>query len=296
MTSDELAQLRGMLAAAPIDFSSNAQEVRAMFDGMIATFPVDESYNFTEKTIGGITGHWLDAPKKSANVMLYIHGGAMLVGTAFGYRGLSGNLAQASGVNMFSIDYRLAPESTFPAALDDSHAAFEGLLAEGYKAENIVVAGDSAGGGLVLSLLLKLKGAGKPQPAAAVVLSPWADLTHSGETMKTKKDVDNSLSQVGLQAGADQYLAGASATDPLASPLFGDYAGIAPLLIEVGSEEILLADSTRLAAKAGEAKVDVTLHIWPEMPHDWSLFSFMLSEGRDMIAEVGAWVSARVGK
>ena len=296
MTSDELAQLRGMLAAAPIDFSSNAQEVRAMFDGMIATFPVDESYNFTEKTIGGITGHWLDAPKKSANVMLYIHGGAMLVGTAFGYRGLSGNLAQASGVNMFSIDYRLAPESTVPAALDDSHAAYEGLLAEGYKAENIVVAGDSAGGGLVLSLLLKLKGAGKPQPAAAVVLSPWADLTHSGETMKTKKDVDNSLSQVGLQAGADQYLAGASATDPLASPLFGDYAGIAPLLIEVGSEEILLADSTRLAAKAGEAKVDVTLHIWPEMPHDWSLFSFMLSEGRDMIAEVGAWVSARVGK
>ncbi len=296
MTSDELAQLRGMLAAAPIDFSSNAQEVRAMFDGMIATFPVDESYNFTEKTIGGITGHWLDAPKKSANVMLYIHGGAMLVGTAFGYRGLSGNLAQASGVNMFSIDYRLAPESTFPAALDDSHAAFEGLLAEGYKAENIVVAGDSAGGGLVLSLLLKLKGAGKPQPAAAVVLSPWADLTHSGETMKTKKDVDNSLSQVGLQAGADQYLGGASATDPLASPLFGDYAGIAPLLIEVGSEEILLADSTRLAAKAGEAKVDVTLHVWPEMPHDWSLFSFMLSEGRDMIAEVGTWVSARLAK
>ncbi len=296
MTSDELAQLRGMLAAAPIDFSSNAQEVRAMFDGMIATFPVDESYNFTEKTIGGITGHWLDAPKKSANVMLYIHGGAMLVGTAFGYRGLSGNLAQASGVNMFSIDYRLAPESTFPAALDDSHAAYEGLLAEGYKAENIVVAGDSAGGGLVLSLLLKLKGAGKPQPAAAVVLSPWADLTHSGETMKTKKDVDNSLSQVGLQAGADQYLGGASATDPLASPLFGDYAGIAPLLIEVGSEEILLADSTRLAAKAGEAKVDVTLHVWPEMPHDWSLFSFMLSEGRDMIAEVGTWVSARLAK
>ena len=296
MTSDELAQLRGMLAAAPIDFSTNAQEVRAMFDGMIATFPVDESYNFAEKTIGGVTGHWLDAPKKSANVMLYIHGGAMLVGTAFGYRGLSGNLAQASGVNMFSIDYRLAPEHQFPAALDDCHAAFDGLLAEGYAAENIVVAGDSAGGGLVLSLLLKLKGAGKPQPAAAVLLSPWADLTHSGETMKTKKDVDNSLSQVGLQAGADQYLGSTKATDPLASPLFGDYAGIAPMLIEVGSEEILLADSTRLAAKAGEAKVDVTLHVWPEMPHDWSLFSFMLSEGRDMIAEVGAWVSARLAK
>ena len=296
MTSDELAQLRGMLAAAPVDFSSPALDVRAMFDGMIATFPVDESYSFAEKTIGGVTGHWLDAPKKSANVMLYIHGGAMLVGTAFGYRGLSGNLAQASGVNMFSIDYRLAPEHAFPAALDDSHAAYEGLLADGYQAENIVVAGDSAGGNLVLSLLLKLKAAGKAQPAAAVVLSPWADLTHSGATMKTKGDVDNSLSHKGLQAGADQYLGGASATDPLASPLFGDYAGIAPLLIEVGSEEILLADSTRLAAIAGEAKVDVTLHVWPEMPHDWSLFSFMLSEGRDMIAEVGTWVSARLAK
>jgi monoterpene epsilon-lactone hydrolase len=156
MTSDELAQLRGMLAAAPVDFSSPALEVRGMFDGMIATFPVDESYSFAEKKIGGVTGHWLDAPKKSDNVMLYIHGGAMLVGTAFGYRGLSGNLAQASGVNMFSIDYRLAPEHQFPAALDDCHAAYEGLLGEGYKAENIVVAGDSAGGNLVLSLLLKL--------------------------------------------------------------------------------------------------------------------------------------------
>jgi acetyl esterase/lipase len=114
--------------------------------------------------------------------------------------------------------------------------------------------------------------------------------------MKTKKDVDNSLSQVGLQAGADQYLGSTKATDPLASPLFGDYAGIAPMLIEVGSEEILLADSTRLAAIAGEAKVDVTLHVWPELPHDWSLSSFMLSEGRDMIAEVGTWVSARLGR
>jgi acetyl esterase/lipase len=111
-----------------------------MFDGMIATFPVDESYTFVEKTIGGVSGLWLDAPKKSANVMLYIHGGAMLVGNTFGYRGLSGNLAQASGVNMFSIDYRLAPEHQFPAALDDCHAAYEGLLADGYAAENISIA------------------------------------------------------------------------------------------------------------------------------------------------------------
>ena len=296
MTSDELAQLRGMLAAAPVDFSIPALEVRAMFDGMIATFPVDESYSFVEKTIGGVSGLWLDAPRKSSSVLLYIHGGAMLVGNTFGFRGLSGNLAQASGVNMFSIDYRLAPEHKFPAALDDCHAAYEGLLADGYKAENIVVAGDSAGGNLALSLLLKIKATGKPQPAGSVLLSPWADLTHSGATMKSKGDVDNSLSHKGLQSGADQYLGGASASDPLASPLFGDYSGVAPMLIEVGSEEILLADSTRLAAVAGEAKVDVTLHVWPEMPHDWSLFSFMLSEGRDMIAEVGTWVSARVAK
>jgi acetyl esterase/lipase len=294
MTSDELAALKGMLAAAPFDFATPATEVRAAFDGATATFPVDESYSFAEKSIGGVSGLWMDAEHKSDKVLFYVHGGALLVGNTFGFRGLSGNLARATGMNMFSIDYRLAPEHVFPAAIDDVLSAYEGLLAQGYAGSDIVVAGDSAGGGLVLALLLDLKKGSIAQPAAAVVLSPWADLTHSGETMKTKKEVDGSLTQAGLQAGADQYLNGHSATDPRVSALFGDLADLPPLLIEVGSDEILLADSTRLAEKASAAGVDVTIHVWSDMPHDWSLFAFMLSEGRDMIDEVGAWVKSKL--
>lgn len=295
MTSDELAALKGMLAENPFDFTITATEVRAQFNGALATFPVDESLTFEEKTIGGVSGLWLDAAKKTKNVMLYVHGGALLVGDTFGYRGLTSNIARAAGVNMFSIDYRLAPEHTFPAAIDDVVAAYRGLIDSGYAAENIVVAGDSAGGGLVLSLLLDLKKSGAAMPAAVVALSPWADLTHSGPTIATKKEVDGSLTLEGLQSGADQYLNGHAADDPRVSAVFGDFTGFPPLLIEVGSDEILLSDATRVAEKAGAARVDVTLHVWPEMPHDWSLFSFMLSEGRDMIDEVGTWIKAQLG-
>ena len=293
MTSDELAALKGMLVANPFDFTIPAQEVRAQFNGAVATFPVAENLAFTEKTIGGVSGLWMDAPG-SNNVMLFIHGGAMLVGTAEVYRGLTGNIATAAGVNHFSIDYRLAPEHAFPAALDDSIAAYKGLLSEGYKAEQIIVAGDSAGGGLALGLLLSLKAAGIPQPAGAVLLSPWADLTHSGESMTTQAQADVSLTLAGLESGASQYLQGHPANDPLVSGVFADLAGLPPLLIEVGTTEILHSDSTRIRDNAKAAGVDVAFHEWTDMPHDWSLFSFMLSEGRDMIEEVGAWIKTKV--
>jgi monoterpene epsilon-lactone hydrolase len=287
-----------MLAAGGPDFAQPAAEVRSAFDGLLASFPVDEALAFEPRTIGGVSGLWLDAGGAGAgtDVLLYIHGGALLAGTSHGYRGLSGGLARAAGAALFAIDYRLAPEHPYPGALDDVLSAFRGLVAAGHPAGRIVVAGDSAGGGLALSLLLALRDAGEEQPAAAVALSPWADLTFAGPSMRTKAEVDNSLDETGLRAGADQYLAGHLATDPLVSPVFGDFRGVAPLLIEVGSEEILLSDSVRAAEAAGNADVDVTLHVWPGQVHVWSLFAFMLSEGRDLIAEVGAWTRTRLDR
>lgn len=293
MTREELAGLKEMLIANPFDFTIDAHEVRAKFNGAVATFPVNESFLFRETTIGGVPGLWMDAPD-SPNVLMYVHGGAMLVGTAEVYRGLSGNLASAAGVNHFSIDYRLAPEHQYPAAIDDVVSAYKGLLLEGYAPKNIVVAGDSAGGGLVLSLLIALKKAGIEQPAGAVVLSPWADLTHSGESMTTMADKDVSLTKAGLESGARQYLGNHPADAPLASPVFADLHNLAPLMIQVGTTEILHSDSTRIRDAVQAAGGEVVFHEWEDMPHDWSLFSFMLSEGRDMVDEVGAWIKTKV--
>jgi len=294
MTSSELAQLTGMLAAGGPNFSDDAFVVREQFDTLLDSFPVDPTLAFDPRVIGGISGLWLEAAEPSAAVMLYLHGGAYVVGTASGYRGLAAGLARAGGFALFAIDYRLAPEHVFPAAIDDALAAYRGLLESGIDASGIVVAGDSAGGGLALSLLVAIGGAGLPQPATAILLSPWTDLSLSGDTMTSKAGEDNSLDEPGLRLSANRYLGGASPTDPLASPLFADLTGLPPLHIAVGSAEVLLDDSTRLAALAGAAGVDVSLRIWPHMVHDWSLFAFMLSEGSDLIREAGIFAAQHV--
>jgi acetyl esterase/lipase len=295
MTAQELAQLKGLLAQGGPDFSDEPDEVRAVFDGLLDSFPVDDALVFDERTIGGIPGIWLDAIDASAGVTLYLHGGAYVVGTAAGYRGLASGLARAGGTALFSIDYRRAPEAPFPAAVDDAVAAYRGLLQIGFDAARIAIVGDSAGGGLAVSLLLALREQGVDLPAAAALLSPWTDLTLTGDSISDKADVDDSLDEPGLRISAERYLAGRDSRTPLASPLFADLTGLPPLLVEVGSSEILLDDSTRLAAKAGAAEVDVTLHVWPRLVHDWSLFSFMLSEGADVVREVGAFLQARLG-
>jgi epsilon-lactone hydrolase len=229
-------------------------------------------------------------------VMLYIHGGGYISGSANGYRPLVGELGRAAKARALAIDYRLAPEEPFPAAVDDIVAAYKSLLGRGTPAKSIVFAGDSAGGGLVVTGMMAVRDAGLPLPAAGLSISPWLDLECSGASMKSKAKSDLALNRDALLHAGRSYrggIAGEGRGGQL-SPLNADLSGLAPLLIQVGSAEILLDDATRLAARTGAADVSVRLEIWPNMPHVWHLFGFMLSEGRDAIKSAGNFLETHM--
>ena len=291
MSAAELSQIMEMMAQGKPDFKDETPKVRAEFNGLLASLPVDETVIFGTRTIGGIPGVWVDGAQDSDSVLLYLHGGAYVVGTPMGYRSLSSTLAREAGTALFSPQYRLAPEHAFPAPVDDALAAYRGLLAAGFEPGSIAVAGDSAGGGLAAALLIAIRDADLPQPAAAWLLSPWADLSCSGETMRTKATQDALLDHEGLSGKAAEYLAGAPAGSPLASPATAELHALAPLLIHVGSTEILLDDAVRLAGRAGAAGTSARLVIGPNMFHVWPLFSFMLSEGQDALREAGLFLA-----
>ena len=194
--------------------------------------------------------------------MLYLHGGGYVLGSLDTHAELMGRIAASCRAPVLGVDYRLAPENPFPAAVDDAVASYERLIEQGIKPEAIVLAGDSAGGGLALACMLALKAAGKPLPAGAMLLSPWSDLTATGESINTRAEVDPMISPELLQPMADTYVGKDDAANPLISPLFGDLAGLPPLLIQVGDFEVLLDDSTRLATAAEAAGVSVELEIF----------------------------------
>lgn len=289
MSAQELEQLVGLLRNGPVDFAAPAQEMRPVFEGMLTSLPGDESTVTENREVGGVPGIWMEGT--NGTVLLYLHGGGYVIGSALAYREFATQLARTAGSALFAPDYRLAPENPYPAALDDALAVYRALLDQGYRGENIVVAGDSAGGGLSLALLVAIRDAGLEQPGRGVLFSPWLDLSMSGATLQSKAEADPSLTLEGLTVAAERYLAGKPGDTPGASPLFADLSGLPKLLIETGEAEILLSDSTRLVERAAEAGVDVTLHVWPGMPHVWGLFAAVLSEGRDVIAEAGAFIA-----
>ena len=294
MSDQEREVLLGMLSESGPDLSAPPPKARADFETMMEAMPVGEDVTFTEKTIGGVPAlHSLTPGADAGRTLLYLHGGAYVIGSPKAYRALASNLARAAGVSGLSLDYRLAPEHPFPAAVDDAVAAYRALLDEGKAPGSIAIAGDSAGGGLTMATLVAARRAGLPMPAAAFVISPWVDLACEGASITGKAEADPILTRDGLLAMAAHYLQGTGARDALASPLHADLSGLPPLLIQVGSDEILLDDATVLAARAGAAGVRVRLDVWPRMPHVWHAFSFMLSEGRDAIAEAGAFLNAR---
>jgi epsilon-lactone hydrolase len=270
-----------------------AVELRSGMEAMVGALPLIEGTVVEPVAAGGVPSEWVrPAMAVTADAcVLYLHGGGYVMGSLNTHRAFASHLAARTGLPVLVVDYRLGPEFPFPAALDDALAAYEWLLVQGFSAGRVVIAGDSAGGGLTLATLLALRDRGRPLPAAAVPISPWTDLTLSGDSMDALEAQDPMVQRVGLQRMADWYLGDQDATDPLASPVFGDCAGLPPLLIHVGAVETLLDDSTRFAARAEAAGVDVTLEVWPEMIHVWHAFGPMVPESEAGVTRVAEFVA-----
>lgn len=239
-----------------------------------------------------LRGEWLEpmtaasgsaAGAVRAPTILYLHGGGYYFCSPKSHRALAFGLATRVGARTFSLDYRLAPEHRFPGALDDAMAAYRHLVASGTPPESIVIAGDSAGGGLALATLVALRDAGDPLPAGGLLFSPWTDLAASGATIRSNDGVDPMFSGPAIGRAARVYLGDTPATHPYASPVYADLQGLPPLFIQAGSTEVLLDDSRRVADKARAAGGTVELQVWPKMPHVWQLFAPFIPEARQAL-------------
>ena len=281
-----------MAAAAPPSVAVQ----RATFDAEHGAVPPAPDCSIEPIEQGGVRGEKITpAHADPGKALLYHHGGGHVFGSSRSHRHLVSRLASAAGVVAYNMDYALAPEQPFPAALTDAVAAWDFVLEQGFAPENIVIGGESAGGNLTAALLVKLQQLGRPLPAGAYLLSAWLDLTHSGESYTVRAPHDPMIAPAGLELVATFYAGAASRNDPLVSPLFADPSGMPPLLIQVGADEVLLSDSTQFAQRAALAGVDVTLRVWPEMVHAWPLFHHLLpTNGAAGIAEAGQWIARRL--
>jgi monoterpene epsilon-lactone hydrolase len=244
MTQQQRQTLDGLLRHGPLDLGGDLAVQRAAFHDLIASVPLPDDVSTTPGLLGDVPVVTVETPGNDPSaVLLYFHGGAYALGSAADSAGLAADLARRAGARAISVDYRLAPEHPFPAALDDAVGAYRALLKDGTPSSEITFVGESAGGGLVIAALVALKDADLPQPSSAVVFSPWTDLTLSGASMVGKAAVDPALTPQGLRTRSHDYLGDTDPTSPLPSPIFADLTGLAPLLIQVGSHEILLDDA-----------------------------------------------------
>lgn len=246
--------------------------------------------------LGGVPAVRIATPQSRPDRdILFLHGGGYVCGSPALYRHVTWRIAAATCARVSAIDYRLAPEHPFPAALDDAVAAWEALLADGAEPQRSAFLGDSAGGGLALALALRLRDEGMPLPAAIVALSPWTDLALSGLSLRGNGAADPVTSAAIAADFAAHYLNGADPGHPYISPLFGDPSGLPPTLIQAGSDEVLRDDAVRMAARMREAGVAVDLEIWPRMPHVWHVFAAVMPEARRAIDRIGAFVEEHLG-
>jgi acetyl esterase/lipase len=271
-------------------------ERRAVMDRNTEAFPVPSNVRVEPIDLDGLKAEWMIPQGRSTSsspVLLYFHGGGYVIGSPLSHRHVTGRLALSSDACVLSVDYALAPEQPFPAAVADGVKAYRWLLDRGHAADAIAVGGDSAGGGLAAATLIASRDEGLPMPAGAVLISPWTDLTCDTETYKSRAAVDPMIAPDGIAVMANAYLAGADPRNPLASPNFADLTGLPPLLIHVGDNEVLLDDARVLAKRAQEAGVDARIEVWDRMFHVWHAFYQMLDEGEQAIDALGKFLRGR---
>ena len=300
-TSKLQADWRRVLGQAYGSDEERLAAIRAFQD--VSMFPAPEGTTTIEADADGVPGEWVLAPDADpSRRLLYLHGGGYVFGGLDSHRDLAARLSAASGCAVLQVDYRRAPEHPYPAAPDDALKSFRWIRDHGPgragPADRVFIAGDSAGGALTLLTTIAVRDAGERMPSAAVTLSAWTDVAGTGESAKTNRDVDVLISAIDdrLNDIMGGYLSGADPTSPNVSPLYADFTGFPPLLMQVGAYESLLDDTRRVAEKAKDAGVDVTVEIWPEMFHQWQMWAPVLPEGQKAIDSIGKFLKKHGGR
>ncbi len=290
------AQLEGVIADIAATFGAWHDDtpldvMRKGWDGLFSDVPYTVGAKAERVEAGGVDAEWIDAPGAAPDrVVMYLHGGGYVMGSVDSHRDMCERFSREAAARVLALDYRLAPEHPFPAALEDSLAAYRWLLAEGFLPGRIAIAGDSAGGGLTFATLVSLRDAGDPLPCCATPLSPWVEFEGTGDSITSRAHLDPMVRQDLDLKMARAYLAGGDLRNPLAAPIYADLTGLPPLLIQVGEREILFDDAARMAQKAVDAGVDVTLREWQGQIHVWQIFASRLDEGQAAIEELGTFV------
>ena len=293
MADHEIDAIRALLLAKPRP--DELSERRKRLDDLGALYTISTDVRIESVEANGVTAEWSSTPHAdSACAILFLHGGGYVSGSLASHRPLATEIGRVCGARTLALGYRLAPEYPFPAAVKDVLAGYRFLLSCGIEARHIAVAGDSAGSGLTVALMVSARDDGLPQPACGWCISPWVDLECLGESMNSKSEVDPLIQKPYLKELAAAYLSGADPRSALAAPMYANLKGLAPLLIQAGSSETLLDDAIRLANVAGTADVAVTLEIWPDMIHAWPLFHQQLTAGRQAIARAGTFIRSRM--
>jgi monoterpene epsilon-lactone hydrolase len=292
MASEQLQKVLELARAMQAQLNAPLAEMRKGFEA--GAEPVAPDVKCEPVNAGGVKAEWITAPGADSNrVVFYLHGGGYVMGSINTHRAMVARISRASRARALAIDYRLAPEHPFPAAVDDAVAAYRWLLSQGVDPRRIAISGDSAGGGLTLATLVALRNAKVALPACAVPISPWTDMEGTGASITTRANADPLVQKQPLLEMAKRYVGSADPRNPLASPLHADLLGLPPMLIHVGDAEVLLDDSTRVAEHAKSAGVKVTLEVWPDMIHVWHSFAMMLPEGQGAIDRIGEFIRAQ---